>query len=125
MNALYFSPAEFAGVRDEELLHDVLEHKYLINQTIPGEISVEDAYESWDLLVHAPLSEAIVESGLERAFPEAAKGELFRWVSDHWHFMKKGDTIDVSAQEAVLDFGSKYAHDAMTRFGFFLKKIAL
>jgi len=38
--------------------------------------------------------------------------------------MKKGGTVEVSVEEAVLDFGTRFAHDAVTRFGFFLKKIA-
>jgi len=124
MNTIYFSPAEFAGARQEELLHHVEEHKYLANQTIPYEISMEEAFDSWSLLVHAPLSAAITASGLDKAFPETGKGELFLWVSRHWHYMKKNGTIDVTAEEAVVDFGSRYAPDAITRFGFFLKKVA-
>ena len=124
MNTIHFSPAEFAGARHEELLRHVEEHKYLANQSIPYEISLEEAFESWSLLVHAPLSEAIEAEGLDRAFPEAGKGELFLWVSRHWHFMKKAGTVEVTAQEAVLDFGTRFAHDAITRFGFFLKKVA-
>jgi len=124
VNTIHFSPAEFAGARHEELLHHVEEHKYLANQTIPYEISLEEAFESWNLLVYGPLSEAIADAGLAHAFPEAGKGELFLWVSRHWHYMKKGGTVEVSVQEAVLDFGVRYAHDAVTRFGFFLKQVA-
>lgn len=124
MNTLSFSPAQFAGVRHEELLRHVEEHKYLANQTIPYEITLQQAYESWNLLVAGPLTEAIEAYGLDRAFPEATKGELFLWVSRHWYFMKKGGTVEVQAEEAVLDFGTRFAHDAVTRFGFFLKKIA-
>ncbi len=122
MNTIHFSPAEFAGAREEELLHHIEEHKYLANQTIPYEISLEEAFDSWSLLVHAPLSEAIEDEGLNRAFPETGKGELFLWVSRHWHYMKNGRT-EVSVNEAVLDFGSRFAHDAITRFAFFLKKV--
>lgn len=124
MNALHFSPAEFAGARHEELLRHIEEHKYLANQTIPYEISMEEAYESWSQLVHFPLSQAISDFGLDRAFPEVGKGELFLWVSRHWHHMKQAGAPDTTAVEAVLDFGSRYAHDAVTRFGFFLKRIA-
>jgi len=124
MNTIHFSPVEFAGVGEEELLHQVEEHKYLANQTIPFEISMEDAYESWSMLVHAPLSEAIASEGLERAFPDFAKGELYLWVSKHWYFMKKDTGIEVSAREAVLDFGSRFGRGAVTRFAYFLKRIA-
>ena len=124
MNTIHFSQAQFAGVREEELLHHVEEHKYLANQTIPYEISLEEAFESWNLLIAGPLTASIDEEGLAKAFPEATKGELFLWVSRHWYFMKKGGTIDVNPQQAVLDFGTRFAHDAVTRFGFFLKKVA-
>ena len=124
MNTIHFSPVEFAGVGEEELLHQVEEHKYLANQTIPFEISMEDAFESWNLLVHAPLSEAIAAEGLERAFPEVAKGELYLWVSQHWYFMKQNKGTEVEARDAVLDFGSRFGHGAMTRFGYFLKRLA-
>jgi hypothetical protein len=122
MNTLYFSPAQFAGARHEELLHHVEEHKYLANQTIPYEISLEEAFDSWMMLVHGPLSEAIEAEGLDRAFPEVGRGELFLWVSRHWHHMKTKSQGEVGAREAVLDFGTRFATDAVTRFGFFLKR---
>ena len=123
MNAIHFSPAEFAGARDEELLHNVEEHKYFINQTIPFEVSLDEAFESWSLLVAAPLNQAITEAGLDRAFPETSKGELFLRVSQHWYFLKQGGTVEVPADEAVLDFGAKFAPSAVSRFGFYLKKV--
>ena len=123
MNAIHFSP-EFAGARDEELLQNVEEHKYFINQTIPFEVSLKEAFESWSLLVATPLTEAIEEAGLERFFPQVTKGELFMKVSQHWYFLKKGDTVDVSAKEAVLDFGAKFAPHSLDRFGLFLKKVS-
>jgi len=124
MNTIHFSPAQFAGAREEELLHQVEEHKYLANETIPYEISLEEAFDSWNMLVFAPLTEAIEEAGLERFFPQVTKGELFMKVSQHWYFLKKGDTVDVSAKEAVLDFGAKFAPHSLDRFGLFLKKVS-
>jgi hypothetical protein len=124
LNTIHFSPADFAGARHEELLRHVEEHKYLTNQTIPYEISLEEAFESWMMLVHGPLSEAIEEEGLAHAFPQVGKGELFLWVSRHWHYMKQNDTVPVTVREAVLDFGTRFAPDAVSRFGFFLKKVA-
>ncbi len=79
MNTIHFNPVEFAGAGEDELLHQIEEHKYLANQTIPFEISMEEAYESWSLLVHEPLARAIEAEGLDKAFPEVAKGELYLW----------------------------------------------
>ena len=124
MNTIHFSSAQFDGAREDELLHQVEEHKYLANQTIPYEITLDDAFNSWSLLVYSPALEAVEAAGLDRAFPEVAKGQLALWVITHWHFMKKGGTIEVSAEEAVLDYGARFAHTAVARFGFFLKKLA-
>ena len=124
MNTIHFSAAQFAGAREEELLHHVEEHKYLANQTIPYEISMEEAFDSWNMLVAAPLSESIENEGLNRAFADTGKGELFLWVSRHWHYMKQNSDFDVTAREAVLDFGTRFSHDAITRFAFFLKRVA-
>jgi len=124
VNTIHFSAAQFAGAREDELLHQVEEHKYLANETIPYEISLEEAFDSWNMLVYSPLSEAIQATGLDRSFPAVGKGELTLWVGHHWHFMKKGGTVEVTAQEAVLDFGARYAHNTMTRFGFLLKKLS-
>ena len=38
--------------------------------------------------------------------------------------MKKNGTVEVTAQDAVLDFGSRFASHALSRFGFFLKRVA-
>lgn len=124
MNVIHFSPVQFAGAREEELLHHVEEHKYLANQTIPYEISMEEAFESWNTLVFAPLTEAIEAEGVNRAFPDTGKGELYLWVSRHWHYMKQNSHEEVSVRQAVLDFGSRFAPDAVSRFGFFLKRLA-
>ena len=124
MNALHFSSVEIAGVRDEDLLHNIEEHKFFINQTIPFEVSMEEAFKSWSLLVQTPLTDAITESGLNRAFPELSKGELFLQVSNHWYYLKEKDA-NVSAKEAVLSFGTKFGPDALTRFGYFLKNVAV
>lgn len=124
MNTIHFTSAQFAGAREDELLHQVEEHKYLANQTIPYEITMGEAFDSWSLLVYTPTLEAIEAAGLDRAFPEVAKGELTLWVINHWHFMKKGGTIEVTAEEAVLDYGARFAHTAVSRFGFFLRKLA-
>lgn len=124
MNTIHFSPAQFAGAREEELLHHIEEHKYLANQTIPYEISMEEAFDSWNMLVYGPLTEAIAAEGLNRAFPETGRGELYLWVSRHWHHMKQSTNEEIPVRTAVLDFGTRFAPDAITRFAFFLKRVA-
>jgi hypothetical protein len=124
LNTTVFDSAQFAGARTEDLLHHIEEHKYLANQTIPREITFEEALDSWHQLVYSPLSTAIVEFQLDKAFAEVGRGELFLWVSRHWHHMKRGGKVEVTPQDAVLDFGTRFGKDALSRFGFFLKKLA-
>lgn len=121
MNTPLFDPTEFAGAHTEDLLHHVEEHKYWTNQSIPHEITFEEALDSWNQLVYAPLSDAIRDFQLDLAFPEAGHGELYLWVSRHWHYMKQNLNREVLAREAVLDFGTRFGRDALSRFGFFLK----
>ena len=74
----------------------------------------------------AHIVEHLVCSGLynvNRAFPDTGKGELYLWVSRHWHYMKQNTKEEVSVHQAVLDFGTRFAPDAVTRFGFFLKRL--
>ena len=122
MNALQFRSADFAGASAGELLECVQVHKYLINQSLPYEISLEDAFNSWNELVHEPLSQAIEVAGLVKEFPQTGEGELFLWVCRHWHFMKQESCTEVPASEAVLDFGKKFAHDSAARFSFAIQK---
>jgi len=121
LNTHLFDPTEFAGAHTEDLLHHVEEHKYWTNQSIPHEITFEEALDSWNQLVYAPLSDAIRDFQLDLAFPEAGHGELYLWVSRHWHYMKQNLNREVLAREAVLDFGTRFGRDALSRFGFFLK----
>ena len=124
MNAIHFNTVELAGARDEDLLRNIEEHKFFINQTIPFEVSMEDAFNSWSLLVQTPLTDAIADAELDRAFPEITKGELFLRVSNHWYYLKEKNT-DITAQTAVLSYGTRFAPDSLTRFGYFLKNVAV
>ena len=123
MNTIAFDPATFAGARTEDLMRHVEEHKYWANQSIPREITFEEALDSWNQLVYSPLASAIADYQLDKAFPEVGQGELFLWVSRHWHYMKQTE-VDVLPHEAVLDFGVRFGKDALSRFGFFLRKVS-
>ena len=122
VNTALFNPIETADPMEVELRHQVEEHKYFINQLVPHEISMEEAFTSWSVTVHGPLSSAIDEEGLDREFPEVSEDELFLRVSRHWHNMKKNGTVAVSPREAVLDYGSQFAKTDETKTDYLLKK---
>jgi hypothetical protein len=120
MNAVRFESAMFAGARDEELLHEVEEHKYFTNLAIPFEISLEEAFQSWVLLVAQPLREAMDLVNLDHSFPNIEPGQLFLQVSRHWYYKKVNGRSEVPALDAVLDFGRRFAPRTFDRARFIL-----
>jgi len=97
-------------------------HKYFINQSLPYEISMAEALESWKRLVHGPVCVAIYEMGLEKEFPGKSEDSLVLSVIHHWHQLKEGKGGTVSALEAVLSYGSLFAPTDDSRFDFQLRK---
>ncbi len=69
-----------------------------------------------------PLSAAMVREGLAEEFPEFSELELFLEVNCHWVVLQNERETPVSATEAVLDFGSRFAGTANSRFHFQLGK---
>jgi len=125
MQASLFKDEQILDPLEAELRRQVEEHKYFINQSLPHEITMEEAFESWGSLVYGPLSSAIDEEGLDKEFSDVSEDELFLKISRHWHYMKNGGTINVSPREAVLDYGSLFAKREDSRFDYQLKKLFL
>jgi len=116
---------QFFGLSESEIDHQVEEHKYFLNLSIPYEITMEEAFHSWSQNVFSPLMTAIEEQGLEIEFSDLGKDELFVKVSAHWYFLKKQEDINISAKKAVLSFGSLFAANEMTRLDFYTRKLHL
>jgi len=102
-------------------LHHVEEHKYLLNEKIPYEISLEQAVSSWHKNVYEPLSQAMDKYRLIKAFPGLPRGSLFLKVCAHWHNLKSSEGPSVSVEKAVCDFGARYAKNPLNRLMFKLK----
>ena len=98
-----------------EVLQSIEDHKYLINERIPFEISMEQALFSWCENVYHPVMQAIDESGLVHAFPGATRGELFMWVTRHWHFLKQAGHPDVTIEAAVNSYDTQFGSGLFTR----------
>jgi hypothetical protein len=107
-----------------EVIESINAHKYLTNEIIPFEITLEQALFSWYENVYQPIMRAIDEEGLLISFPGATRGELFLWVTRHWHFLKQEKGREVSVEEAVCSYGAKYGMGAFNRFLFRLKMVA-
>jgi hypothetical protein len=107
-----------------EVLQNIQDHKYLTNEGIPFEITMEQALFSWYENVYHPVAMVIEEEGLIWFFPEATRGELFLWVTRHWHFLKQDKGRDISVEEAVHSFGQTFGKGAFNRFLYRLKRLA-
>jgi len=98
-----------------EVLQNIEDHKYLTNEKIPFEISMDQALFSWYENVYHPVMQAIDQAGLRYAFPEATRGELFMWVTRHWHFLKMERGADLGVLEAAYSFGDQYGSGLLAR----------
>lgn len=98
-----------------EVLQSIEDHKYLTNEMIPFEISMDQALFSWYENVYHPMMRAIDDAGLVYAFPEASRAELFLWVTRHWHFLKQEQGPDVSVNEAAYSYASKFGVGLFSR----------
>jgi hypothetical protein len=112
---------QFFGLSEAEIDHQIEEHKYFLNLTVPYEISRSEAFESWNAHVFVPLMKAIEDSGLENDFPELGQDELFIRVSEHWYFLKRDEDPNMPPERAVLSFGALHASDALSRAEYYLK----
>lgn len=107
-----------------EVLQGIWDHKYLTNEKIPFEITLEQALYSWHENVYYPVTREIDDEGLLWAFPNATRGELFLWVTRHWHFLKQEKDHNVSLEEAVTSFGMKFGTGAFSRFLYRMRRLA-
>jgi len=105
-----------------EVLQSIENHKYLINERIPFEITMEQALFSWYENVYRPMTRVIDEEGLLWCFPKATPGQLFLWVTRHWHFLKQEKQRDISMEEAVYSFGIQYGSGVFNRFLYRLRR---
>lgn len=121
MESHLFNPVESQEPIERELFRHVNEHKYFVNQSLSRELTMEEAFESWSTNVYGPLSLSMDEEGLYAEFPDMNEDELFFKVNEHWHQMKDGGKIEVAPQQAVLDYGARFAPSPASRESFQLK----
>lgn len=125
-HAPYIQAGDFQLHNDSEyaeVIQNVLDHKYLTNERIPFEITMDQALYSWHENVYYPIMQAMDEVGLPWSFPEVSRGELFLWVTRHWHFMKQEQDREVGFEEAVYDFGAKFGAGALDRLWYRVKRL--
>lgn len=108
-----------------EIIKHVETHKYYINQAYFEEISLSNAFISWNCLVQGPVMDAIDDLELDRDFPLLSPVALFLQVCRHWHYMKENLSATISVREATLDFGMRNARKITSRLRFRFKKLTV
>jgi len=98
-----------------EVMRSIEDHKYLTNERIPFEISMDQAVFSWYENVYHPIMQAIDEAGLVFAFPDTSKAQLFMQVTSHWHFLKQEGGQDISATAAAYSYGDRFGSGIFSR----------
>ena len=107
-----------------EVLQSIQDHKYLTNEDIPFEITMEQALFSWYENIYHPVTRVLDEEGLLWSFPNATRAELFLWVTRHWHFLKQEKGREVSVEEAVFDYGKQFGKGVVSRLFYRMKLMA-
>lgn len=89
-------------------------HKYLLDTERHADHAWDDAVASWNATVLTPLTTALENGGIRKAFPEKTVGDLYLEVSDHWYYLKERRS-NVGPDEAADSFALRYGN-VFTRF---------
>jgi len=114
----FFLPSE---TQYREVLQHIEEHTYYANTTIPKTLTFEEGVYSWYEEVYEPIMRAVDSLRLLQHMPGASRGELYLWVTRHWHFLKERSGQQLSSRVAVLDFGRRFSSSWRSRFRYYLR----
>ena len=85
-------------------------HKYFLNQDKKEEIPFNEALTSWFYTVFCPIIQIIENEMICVNFPGRNTGDLYVWIVQHWHYLKKENGIHFSVTEAARDFSLKFGN---------------
>ncbi|MBN1520018.1 MAG: transcriptional regulator [Spirochaetales bacterium] len=109
--------------RYDEIMENILVHKYYINQASSSEISLDDAIRSWYQNVYAPIVDTIKAERLAVRFPGRTPSDLYAYMVKHWGVLKRSYGVHLPAQDAARDFSRRYGKDLWRRVrDFFSRK---
>lgn len=92
--------------QDRQLLQRHLEdHRYWLALDRTGDVDWNEAAASWYDQVWLPLSGALERRDFLRRFPEKRTWDLYREVSEHWHYLKEV-MPEISAGEAACRYAA-------------------
>jgi len=94
-------PRQYGRLRDH-----INTHRYYLGLEQKRDISPVEAAVSWYDNVYQPLTQAIIERGLHKAFPHQTPTDLYWWVSEYQWLLKETEDKESVVQEAA----SRLAH---------------
>jgi len=83
-------------------------HKYFLNEDKEDEISINEAIKLWFIDVFMPIIYVIKEYKVMQKFPKKTEGDLYLWITNHYHYLKEDDK-DITYKDAVIDFSNKFS----------------
>lgn len=87
----------------EKLLEHIAVHRYYLGIERGGEVSWEEAVQSWYDRVYLPLVAIIRASGVLREFPHRTEADLYLWIIEHrWFLTQAGQLGEDAPLEAVV-----------------------
>jgi hypothetical protein len=93
--------------------HDLEEHinvhRYYLGEERKQEVPLWDAVTSWYDNVYMPIVRLIREEKILEKFPKRTETDLYLWIIDNLHMLRKRYGDDVPADEAVDDFMRHHA----------------
>jgi hypothetical protein len=89
------------------LIHQIDDHKYFVNQSIPWVISWDDAAFSWYENVFTPIMNVVTSWEVRNAFGQKNPKELYFEISQHWYYLQeKNPAID--ANYAAISYAATF-----------------
>ena len=101
--------------RYDEVLEHILVHKYFVNQSLPREISFDEALFSWYENVYRPLAYVIEDLGLLSRFPGRTVSDLYVYIVKHWDELKRKYGLSYPVAEAARDYGERFGKPRAAR----------
>ena len=96
--------------RYDVIFNHIMVHKYYLNQNQEEELPLDKALVSWYNSVYHPIIRIIEENMLCINFPGRSPSDLYVWIVQHWHYLKKENGVHFSVSEAAGDFCLKYGN---------------
>lgn len=95
--------------RYELLLEHIMTHQYYLASENQRAFTWDEAIMSWYDTIYLPVAEEVRRFKVLSRFPGRKEADLYVWIMDHRHYIRKTSGLDVSTQAATKDFSARYA----------------